>query len=371
MVVEPSGAKRWAFLYRWKQTPAAAGVGRLREMGLGSVHSVSLARAREKAAEARALIAERKDPITARKAQNAVPTFGAVAEEMIEAKSVELRGAKSKARWLRSLNTYSAALKPLPVDQVTTEHVLGVLRPIWTTKAETAQKTRGFVEAVLDAGKARGLRAGENPARWRGHLDHLLPKRLKLTRGHHAAMPFDDVPEFMARLRAQNPISARALEFTILTAARTGEVVGATWSEIDTRAAVWTVPAARAKAERTHRVPLSAPAIALLDELSHLRISDYVFPGQRSGRSISTGAMDAMLQRMGADNITVHGFRSSFRDWAGECTDFPREIAEAALAHSVGDETERAYRRGDALDRRRHLMDAWAEYCAGAVSDRS
>ena len=337
-------------------------------MGLGSALSVPLARAREKAAEARLLIADRIDPILARRATSTVPSFGVAAENMIDTKSPELRSETSRRRWIRSLNVYAVLLKGLPVDQIGTEEVLNVLRPIWTSKPETAQKTRGFIEAVLDAAKAKGQRYGENPARWRGHLDHLLPKRQNLTRGHHAALPFRSVPSFLAALRDERSVGAWALEFTILTAARTGETVGATWSEVDLEAGVWTVPASRTKAGRVHRIPLVDRTLTLLGELGEGRVGNYVFPGQKPDRHISTGTMDRVLDRMAVVGATVHGFRSSFRDWAGECTDFPREVAEAALAHSVGNETERAYRRADALEKRRALMKAWSEFCAGEPS---
>jgi integrase len=244
--------------------------------------------------------------------------------------------------------------------------VLGVLQLIWHAKPETASRLRGRIERVLDAAKARGLRSGENPARWRGHMDHLLPKRSKLTRGHHAAMPYDAVPAFMADLHKRAAVAALALEFLILTAARSGEVLGARWEEIDLEAKVWTVPAARMKAGREHRVPLSSRAVEVLqtvkllagrDDISRLPI----FPAHGCAKPLSSMALAMLLRRMKVD-CTVHGFRSSFRDWAGEVSTFPRELAEAALAHTIGDATERAYRRGDALEKRRKLMEAWAGF---------
>jgi integrase len=236
-----------------------------------------------------------------------------------------------------------------------------VLAPIWQTKAETAARLRGRIERVLDAARVKGLRSGENPARWRGHLDKLLPKRQKLSRGHHVAMPFEDVPDFVADLRKREAIAALALEFCILTASRSGEVLGAVWPEINRAAKVWTVPAERMKGGREHRVPLSPRALEILDKLAAVTAGDHIFPGQRLGRPLSVMAMEMVLRRMKVD-VTVHGFRSAFRDWAGETTTFPREVAEAALAHVVGDKTERAYRRGDALEKRRKLMDAWAAF---------
>ncbi|MCC2654631.1 MAG: integrase, partial [Microvirga sp.] len=243
------------------------------------------------------------------------------------------------------------------------EDVLRVLRPIWLTKSETASRLRGRIERVLDFAKARGMRTGENPARWRGHLDAVLPRRQKLTRGHHKAMPFDEVPAFVSRLRDAQGVAPRALEFLILTAGRTGEVLGAAWDEIDIEAGIWTVPAVRMKAGREHRVPLTQRALAILAELHEARTGEHVFPGLKRGKPLSSMAMEAVLRRMKID-ATVHGFRSAFRDWAGERTHFPREIAEAALAHLVGDAVERAYRRGDALEKRRELMSAWDSFCA-------
>ena len=237
-----------------------------------------------------------------------------------------------------------------------------MLQPLWKSKAETAARLRGRIERVLDAAKAKGFRMGENPARWRGHLDSLLPKRQKLTRGHHAAMPFAEVPGFLGRLRDMEGIGARALEFLILTATRTGEVIGARWNEIDLSERVWIVPAARMKAAREHRVPLTERAVEILNGMAGVRTGDFVFPGFRRDRSLSNMAMRMTARRAGVEQ-TVHGFRSAFRDWAGERTNFPREIAEAALAHVVGDATERAYRRGDALEKRRALMEAWAIFC--------
>ena len=247
------------------------------------------------------------------------------------------------------------------MDDIGTDDVLGVLVPIWQTKAETASRLRGRIERILDAAKAKGLRTGENPARWRGHLDKLLPPRRKLTRGHHAAMPFEDVPAFIADLRQREAVAGLALEFCILNASRSGEVLGARWSEIDRKARLWTIPAKRMKASVEHRVPLTDHALQILDRAEAIRTSEYVFPGYKRDRPLSVMAMEMMLRRMKVD-VTVHGFRSSFRDWAGERTAFPREIAETALAHVVGDATERAYRRGDALEKRRKLMDSWSAF---------
>lgn len=238
-----------------------------------------------------------------------------------------------------------------------------MLKPIWTTKPETASRLRGRIEKVLDAAKAKVFRYGENPARWRGHLDHLLPKPSKLTRGHHAAMTYDEVAGFIGKLRKREATAAVALEFCILTAARIGEVLGLRWSEVDMEKKIWTVPAARMKAGREHRVPLSARAISILKALAKTKRGEFVFPGQTTHKPHSGMAMTMMLRRMKIEDVTVHGFRSSFRHWAGNVSNFPREITETALAHVIGDKAEQAYRRSDALDKRRKLMDAWAAYC--------
>jgi integrase len=254
-------------------------------------------------------------------------------------------------------------LRNKPVDTIGIDDVLAVLKPIWTEKAETASRLRGRIEKILDAAKAKGFREGENPARWRGHLDHLLPKHSSLSRGHHAAMPYEEAAGFIGELRKREATAALALEFCILTAARSGEVLGARWSEIDLDKKVWTIPANRMKAGREHRVPLSNGAISILEKLVELKAGEFVFPGQKSGKSLSNMSMEMVLRRMKIEGVTVHGFRSSFRDWAGNVTNFPREVIETALAHVIGDKAEQAYRRSDALDKRRKLMDAWAAFC--------
>ena len=245
-----------------------------------------------------------------------------------------------------------------------------MLKPLWQTRSETANRLRGRCERVWDFAKARGHCSGENPFRWRGHLDKLLPKRPLLTRGHHKAMPFADVPAFIGRLRAMQGVAARALEFAILTAARSGEVLGAQWEEIDFQTKLWTVPAGRMKGGREHRVPLSERATLILNELHQARVSDFVFPGFKRGQPLSNMALDAVLRRAKVD-FTVHGFRSSFRDWAGDSTAFARDVVEAALAHAIENKTEAAYRRSDALEKRRRLMAAWATYCASAPKEKT
>jgi integrase len=322
---------------------------------------VTLHQARESAAKARTALAEGIDPKIKRLAR-AVPNFGEIADRLVEDLSTSWRNEKHRAQWRMTLEVYAAPLRSLRVDQIEVEHVLEVLKPIWSSKPETASRLRGRVEKVLDAAKARGHRTGENPARWRGHLDHLLPPRQRLTRGHHAAMPYLEVPRFVTELRRREAVAACALEFLILTATRSGEVIGARWQECDLEKGVWTIPAARMKAGRQHRVPLTARAIEILKLMRSIRVGEYVFPSREPTKPLSSMVLEMLLRRMGQDAITVHGFRSSFRDWAGETTSFPRETAEAALAHTVGDQTERAYRRGDALEKRRKLMEHWASF---------
>lgn len=358
--IGPGEARRWVFLFRWR--------GKLKEMGLGGFSSVTLARAREKAAAARALVADGINPIEAKRATAAVPTFGDFADAVVKDLGPQWKNEKHKAQWAATLTTDAARLRPLRVDRVETADVLETLKPIWNAKPETASRLRGRIERVLEAAKAKGFRTGENPARWKGHLDHLLPTRRKLTRGHHAALPFADVPAFIGELRQRTGTAALALEFAILTAARSGEVRGARWSEIDLKAKLWTVPASRMKAGREHRVPLTARAVTILENLQVLSDGtgdSLVFPGPKPDLGLSDAAFSALLKRMGKQpgSLTPHGFRSSFRDWAGEVSTFPRDVAEMALAHAVGDMTEQAYRRGDALEKRRKLMDAWARYC--------
>ena len=363
--VSPSGARSWLFM--WKRD------GKRREMGLGSAGSVTLADARQMARDYRGLVAKGLDPIAVRdsaeKAKSAKPTFGEIADALIAAKESEWRNAKHRGQWRMTLETYAAPLRPRAVDEIDTEAVLAVLKPVWQSKSETASRLRGRIEAVLDAAKAQGLRSGENPAAWRGHLAHLLPKRGKLTRGHHAALPYAGLPAFMAQLRQRDGIAAMALELCILTATRSGETLGARWAEIDMAAKVWTIPAARMKAARPHRVPLSERAVEILERLAEAKTGAFVFPGQRDGKPLSNMAMEMTLRRMEVEGVTVHGFRSAFRDWAGNETHFPREVAEAALAHVIGDKAEQAYRRSDALEKRRELMDAWARHCQPGKAD--
>jgi integrase len=336
-------------------------------MGLGNA-SVSLAEARDKADEARKLLTVGRNPIAAKReaeeAKAGLPTFGQTAEAFIEAKAPGWRNPKHQAQWRQTLKCHAATLWIMPVGDVDTKAVLGVLQPLWQKVPETASRLRGRIEAVLDAARAKGhIPPNEaNPARWRGHLDKLLAKRQSLSRGHHTALPYPEVPAFLASLRERQATAALALEFCILTAVRSGEVLGARWCEIDLETMLWTIPAARMKAGRAHRVPLSTRALTILKKLAEAKSGDFAFPGQKSGKPLSSTAMEMLLRRMNAD-ATVHGFRSSFRDWAGNETNFSRELAEAALSHVIGDKAEQAYRRSDALDKRRALMQAWANYC--------
>lgn len=354
--ISAGGAKSWVFLW--------TADGKRREMGLGPYPAVGLSRARQRATQCREQVAAGLDPIAERD-REAEPTFGECADQFLSSMEGAWRNEKHRAQWRMTLEVYGEPLRSKRVSLIDTEDVLRVLRPIWVSKPETASRLRGRIERVLDYAAARGWRSDNNPARWRGHLKSVLPPRVVLSRGHHAAMPYGDVPDFVARLQKAEAMAARALEFLVLTAARSGEVLNATWAEIDLEARLWTVPASRMKAAREHRVPLSDRAVAILKPLSEARVSEFVFPGQKPKRPLSATAMEMLLRRMKADQFTAHGFRSSFRDWAGDQTQFPREVAEAALAHRIGDATERAYRRADALEKRRALMDAWAAYCEG------
>jgi len=357
-------SRRWVFLFRFD--------GKRYEMGLGGLDAVPLARARELAAKCRLDVAEGRNPLSARRAtkeataqaQARSRTFGDVADELLALKSPGWRNEKHRAQWAMTLEVYAGPLRPLPISEVTTEAVLAVLQPIWQSKPETASRTRGRIEAVLDAARVRGLIPvhSANPARWRGNLDHLLPKRQLLSRGHHAALPWAELPAFIVALRQRQAPAAIALEWCILNAARLGEALGTRWREIDLAAKVWECPAERMKAGKAHRVPLSPSAVALLNSIPAGMPDDLLFPGAKPGKPLSNMVMVALFKRMGVANITSHGFRSTFRDWAGESTQHPREICEAALAHAVGDAVERAYRRGDALEKRRSLMNDWAAY---------
>jgi integrase len=346
--------------------------GKARSMGLGPEGVVTLAGARAAHLEARNLLAKGIDPLDARRAAKApkpsppasTHPFGEVADAYMDAQEAGWRSPVHRQQWRSTLGTYAAPLADMPVAEITVNDVLAMLTPIWTKKPETASRVRGRVEMVLSYAKARGWRSGENPAAWRDNLALLLPRKSKVRPVvHHAALPWAECPAFMQELRRRDSgMGSRALQFAILTAARSGEVRGAEWSEIDFKARLWTVPASRMKASKEHRVPLSEAALAVLKPLAELKQSSVIFPGQNGQEPLSNMTLTAGLKRMGRADLTAHGFRSSFRDWAAEATAHPSEVVEMALAHAVGDKVEAAYRRGDLFKKRRKLMDDWADY---------
>ena len=372
--VTRDGTKNWVFRFMLN--------GRPRWMGMGPLHTIGLADARARAAECRKQRHDGIDPIDARRAARQQArldaaktiTFKECANGYIASHKAGWRNDKHAAQWEATLATYAVPIiGKLSVQAIDTALVLKVIEPLWTTKPETAGRLRGRVESILDWAKVRGYRAGENPARWRGHLDKLLPARSKVRKvEHHAALPYAELPGFLVSLREQQGIAARALEFTILTAARTGESIGARWDEINTREKAWVIPAARMKAGREHRVPLTARALAILEQMKSARGAEpqFIFEGGKAGRPLSNMAFLMLLRRMGRGDLTAHGFRSSFRDWAAERTSFPSEVVEMALAHAVGTKVEAAYRRGDLFEKRRRLMDAWAEFLAKAPAEQ-
>jgi integrase len=361
LVTKGSG-RYWIFSYTF--------AGLRREMGLGPLHTVGLADAREKAEDARKLVRTGVDPIAIRHEEKAdtpkAITFGAYADAFVDAavKAGRWRGAKTEARWRNLLENHAKPIRAKAIAAIKNKDVIAVLDPIWGEKQETAEKLREAIERVLDAAKVEGHRSGDNPAVWRGNLEHALHKPNQLTATkHHASMPHADMAEFMRKLAAVNGVGARALELAILTACRSGEVRGAIWSEFDLQAAVWTIPALRMKGGKEHRVPLSEQALALIRNMKEKSVNQYVFPGVRDKRPLSDASLAKALAAAGGGAYTPHGFRSSTRDWATEVAHAPREIAEAALAHAVGDAVERSYARSDALERRRLLMQEWASYC--------
>jgi integrase len=365
--VTATGVKSWIFRY------AVDGKDRL--MGLGPLHAVSLAEARAKATECRRQRVDGLDPLQVRRAAQEAArieaakamSFSACAQAYIDAHKEGWKNAKHAGQWSATLQTYAyPVFGDLPVQVVDVGLVLKAIEPIWKTKTETASRLRGRIEAVLDWATVRGYRQGENPARWKGHLDHLLPERGKVRKvEHHPALPYAELADFMRALRQQEGVAARALDFAILTATRTNETLGASWAEFDLEAKTWTIPAERMKAGREHRVPLSAAALAIVTQWPQIGPNAPVFPGGKVGKPLSNMAMLMVLRRMGRGDLTAHGFRSTFRDWAAERTNFPRDVAEMALAHTIGDKVEAAYRRGDLFEKRRQLMEAWAKFCGG------
>lgn len=361
LVVKESGTRSWVLRYQVK--------GRRRDMGLGPYPEVTLAAARHKALEARRLLVDGCDPLTTRPQRVAI--FRETATDLIESKRPGWRNPKHAAQWSATLEAYVyPALGSLDVKAIETTHVLAVLRRIWIDKPETASRVRQRIEAVLDFASAQSLRTGLNPARWRGHLQNLLPKPSQVRRvEHHSALDWRDLPVFMARLAAREGVSASALAFLILTAARSGEVRGMRWAEIDLTARVWTVPAERMKAGKEQRVPLTVAAIELLG--CEGSPDALVFPSPYDPRKpMSDMSLTAVLKKMSRGDVTAHGFRSTFRDWAGETTAFPREVIEAALAHRLKDKAEAAYARGDLFSKRRELMQVWAAYAASRDESR-
>jgi integrase len=362
--VKHADAKSWLFRYRLN--------GKSHYLGLGSASAITLKRARELAAEPRRLCAEGTDPLDAKRERRAAAaaeaakavTFQQCAEAYTRAHESSWRNIVHRAQWQSTLQTYVfPIIGNLPVQAIDTPLVLKVLQPIWNSKPETASRVRGRIESILDAAKAREFRTGENPARWRGHLENLLPSPREVRQvQHHAALPYREAPAFMAELRKHPSISARALEFTVLTAARTSEAISVRWNEIDLKLNVWTIPATRTKNKKEHKVPLAPRVIEILRELGALRSTEFAFPGNRDGKAFSNAAMSKMMSLMGRPE-TVHGFRSTFRDWAAEQTSFPNEVVEMALAHTISSKVEAAYRRGDLFEKRARLMTAWSEYC--------
>ena len=373
--VSASGAKSWIFRYRFD--------GKAREMGLGSLNALTLAEARERAKACRVNLLDDIDPITARttavgeRRTKEKQTFTTVAEQYFAAKKIEFANPKHAAQWISTLRTYAyPVIGEKPIGAINLATVTDVLAPIWETKNETASRLRGRMEAVLAYAKTLGLRSGDNPATWTNNLDKIFPapaRVQKLTAKNMPALPYREIGAFMQELRQQQGIAAKALEFTILTAARSGETFGATWAEFDMDAGLWIIPANRMKAGKEHRVPLTPQVMAILHEMEVMRSSDtdFVFQGKRTGgpnpSGLSNMAMSAVLKRMGRKGIVPHGFRSTFRDWAAETTDTPHQVCEMALAHAIGNDVEAAYRRGDLLIKRQKLMQAWADYCDRAT----
>lgn len=367
-LVTKGGGRYWIFSYTF--------AGLRREMGLGPLHTVGLADAREKAEEARAMVRRGLDPLEARKEEQAetpkLMTFGAYADAFVDAavKAGRWRGAKTEARWRNLLQNHAKPIRAKTLASIKTKDVIAVLNPIWGEKQETAEKLREAIERVLDAAKVEGHRSGENPAAWKGNLEHAMHKPNQLTAtSHHAAMPYVDLPSFMKKLAKIGGVSARALELGIMTACRSGEVRGATWNEVDLREKVWIIPAERTKPGKEHRVPLSDKAVDLLKVMKKQSVNDYVFPGVRDKKPLSDMSLAKALTAAGGGEFTVHGMRSAFRDWSTEAAHAPREIAEAALAHAVGDTVERSYARSDALERRRQLMQDWEKYLYPRVDE--
>jgi len=365
LVVSEGGAKKWVLRFTLRS--------KRREMGLGSFPDTGLAEARRKAENYRKLAKEGTDPIHARELetqQQATPTFTNCAARYIQSHRRSWRNAKHARQWVSTLKTYARpVIGELPVDEIDTHQILNILSPIWVTKTETAKRVQGRIENVLDFASAHKYRDEANPARWRGHLDKLLPKPSKVQKvAHHPAMPYEQVAAFMGAMQDYNSMSSKALQLLILTATRTSEVLNAEWHEIDLVNATWTIPAKRMKASREHRIPLSHQALLLISNLPNVKGNSFVFPGMKPGRPLSNMSLLQFMRGLGygpsgdKGNYVPHGFRSSFRDWTGEVTSYPRDVAEMALAHTIENKVEAAYRRGDLFDKRRAMMQDWADY---------
>ena len=371
--VTESSTKSWLYRFSLNKKP--------RWMGLGAFPAITLSDAREKAGQCRKLvksgidpIALREDEVLKRKAEqsNKVMSFKDCAEAYLNFRGISWKNAKHRAQWPSTLKQYVyPVFGDTPIDQVNIHMVMEVLEPIWWSKTETASRIRGRIESILDYAVTMELRAAGNPARWKGRLANVLPSPAKVSKvKHHPALSFDDLPDFMLQLKARDAVSAKGLEFLILTATRTSEVIGAEWSEIDIDNAVWTIPPLRMKNEREHKVPLSADAVNVLKQMNQHKNSDYVFPGPGDKRPLSNMAFLQLLKRMGRSDITAHGFRSTFRDWISEQTSYPNEVAEMALAHTIPNKAEAAYRRGDLFEKRKRLMNDWAIFSSMETGHR-
>lgn len=367
--VTPTKTRSWIFRY--------TRAGKTHDIGLGAYLNVSLELARSKAAETRAALGRGDDPMALRAASKAQAasrmTFRQCAENYIEANRAGWKNAKHGDQWASTLENYAyPVIGQLDVSHVDTPHILKILEPIWSTKNETASRVRGRVERILAWATTRKLRKGDNPARWTHHLDTILPAPSKVKKaGHHEALPYRETNSFVQSLRGQPGVASRALEFTILTVARTNEVIGAKWSEIDMDQAVWTIPAERMKAKKEHRIPLTPRALEILEEMQQLREGEFLFPGWKEKTGLSNNAMLKLLKRMSRGDLTVHGFRSTFRDWAGEDSGHPREVIEHAMAHQLKDKSEAAYARGTLFDKRRSLMADWDQYVRTAPVEQA
>ena len=369
LAVGASGSKSWIFRYRYQ--------GREHEMGLGSINALTLAEAREMARQQRKLLALGKSPLEQRAAEKIakrlsdanIITFTKAAESYIKANRAGWRNEKHAEQWQNTLQTYAEpVIGELPVAKIQTAHILRVLQPVWTTKNETASRLRGRIEKILDWCKVQGYRTGENPAAWKGHLSEVLPSprkvQEKLGTGHHAALPWVEMSQFMQALRQMPGCGSLAVQFIILTACRTSEALNAKWEEIDLNAALWIIPKERMKAFREHRVPLSEPVLGILKQIKAESKSTFVFPGRDEKKPLSNMVGLQLLKRLGRSDLTIHGFRSTFKDWVREVTHYPDTVSEAALAHVIGDKTIEAYARGDLFEKRRALMADWALHCS-------